>query len=115
MPDLKPKRVLISGGVTRLGFKTALAFAQQGATLGLNYLTSTDDEANLARMTVMAAGAPDCVLLKGDIRTESERIVNDFGHTDVLVNNAGLFSGRMPLETLTVDDIRQSLEVNVLA
>jgi NAD(P)-dependent dehydrogenase (short-subunit alcohol dehydrogenase family) len=113
------KRVLITGGVHRLGLHIAYAFATRGARLGLNYHSATEDEAHAAKQECERLGAESVVLLPGDITREpaeiTERFVKVAGHIDVLVNNAGVMPHRETLESLEVEEFERTLALNLVA
>src|SRR5688500_18155381 len=90
----EPKRVLITGGVRRLGLDIALALAARGAKLALNYHSTPLEEAESARDQVLEAGAAEVHLIKGDVTAEGSEIAREgaekLGGLDVLINNAGV-------------------------
>ena len=106
IPDLAGKAVLITGASTGIGAKLAVAFAAQGAGVGLHYHASAEAAQDLA--DDIAASGGKVFLTGGDIADplQVERIVNDtakhFGRLDGLINNAGGMLGRIP--TMEVSD-----------
>lgn len=117
MPE--PKRILITGGVKRLGLAIAMACAGRGASLALNYRTSTLSEAESAQKRISEAGADRVELIQGDVTTDSSEIVQQavtqLGGIDVLINNAGLFPPRRTFSSLSIQDFQQTLGLNLLA
>jgi NAD(P)-dependent dehydrogenase (short-subunit alcohol dehydrogenase family) len=112
-------RVLITGGVRRLGLHIAYAFAARGAALGLNYHGASDEEAQAAKQECERLGAKTVVLLPGDITHEAAKIVNAFAQAargiDVLVNNAGVMPARKSLEHLEIAEFESALALNLVA
>ena len=57
--------------------------------------------------------------IKADVSNENEvknmieQIINEYGHIDVLVNNAGIVYDRS-FEEITIDEFKRTLEVNVI-
>jgi NAD(P)-dependent dehydrogenase (short-subunit alcohol dehydrogenase family) len=45
MPGLSGKNVLVTGGTSGIGQATAVRFAEQGANVAINYLTTPDEAA----------------------------------------------------------------------
>ena len=87
------KIVLITGASRGIGRATAIAFAEKGATVALNY------RANLAAAmeTLDALEGEGHILVKADIANAEEinamiaEVTAHFGQLDILVNNAGIF------------------------
>jgi hypothetical protein len=89
---LKGKKTLITGADSGIGRAVAIAYAREGADVAVVYL-SEKDEAQETERLVKAAGR-DCVLIETDVskakncRDLVDKVVNQFGQIDVLVNNA---------------------------
>ncbi len=83
---------MITGASRGIGKATALAFAEKGATVGLNFRTNVED-AEKALLELDGAGHQ---LFQYDIseKENTKRLVDDFiavfGRLDILVNNAGI-------------------------
>jgi acetoacetyl-CoA reductase len=92
---LKDRVALVTGAVGGIGRAISLHLAQEGATLALNYLVESEEDAEdfLKQLTRQGFRA---ALYKADVSgyDEAVRLVEmvtkDFGHIDVLVNNAGI-------------------------
>ncbi len=116
---IKSSRVLITGGVHRLGGGIALELAEKGVVLGLNYYRTPADEAKAFAERCLQAGAEAAHLLQGDVRSEADAIVERFvklaGGIDVLINNSGVLPARRKLDNLEPNDLREALELNLVA
>lgn len=117
MTDINNKRVLITGGASGIGLELASQLSQAGAKLVLWDI----DEQGLdhAKSSLVAAGREvniyTCDLSsREEIKTAAERTLSDGGPVDVLINNAGIVSGKNLLE-LSDRDIEQTFQVNALA
>lgn len=92
--DFKGKVVLITGGGTGMGKKTAQLFLEQGAQLVINgrredVLEKTARELDPSgQRVVVVAGS---IGLKATAEAMVKAAVTRFGGVDVLVNNAGIF------------------------
>jgi NAD(P)-dependent dehydrogenase (short-subunit alcohol dehydrogenase family) len=90
---LTGRRAVITGGDSGIGRAVAVAFAREGADVLLSYLDEEETDAKETAELVRQAGRR-VVQVSGDIRSEQhcqrviERAVDEFGHIDVLVNNA---------------------------
>lgn len=90
--EFKNKNVLITGGSKGIGRATAIAFANKGANVAINY--RSDDLGAKETLSLLKKG--NHILLKGDVSYEGmpEILVNDFTKKyktlDVLINNAGV-------------------------
>ncbi len=92
---LKDRVALVTGAVGGIGRAISLHLAQEGATLALNYLVESDQDAEdfLKQLTSQGYRAN---LYKADVSRYDEavslveRATKDFGRIDVLVNNAGI-------------------------
>jgi glucose 1-dehydrogenase len=101
MPGLRGKNVLVTGGSSGIGQAIAVRFAEHGANVAINYLTTpdeaegTEDQVHACVAKVQQEGVRD-VLVQGDVSKEDDvkRMVGEaiegLGGLDVLVNNAGI-------------------------
>jgi len=86
------KNVLITGGTKGIGKATAIAFADHGATIGLNY----NSDSKTATETLKQLSGKGHKLFQSDISKEDnvkiliDSFVNTFGSIDILINNAGV-------------------------
>lgn len=102
--DLKGKRVLITGSTAGIGLAAALAFAAQGARIGINGRTNGPQTDSI--ITQLAAKGGEAAFFRADLTQSSEckKLVDDFvarfGGLDVLINNSGGLGGRCKLEDI---------------
>jgi NAD(P)-dependent dehydrogenase (short-subunit alcohol dehydrogenase family) len=89
---LKDKVAIITGGDSGIGRAVAVAMAREGAQVAILYLEEQDDAEETQRLVEREGSR--AVLFRGDIGDEMfcwetvERINEDFGRIDILVNNA---------------------------
>ena len=89
---LKDKTVLVTGAAKGIGRAIALAFAQKGANIVLNYRSSVED----SLIEEIRGFGVQCLPIKADVSSfeEAQRLIKEakdaFGTIDVVVNNAGI-------------------------
>ena len=112
---------LVTGAATGIGRAIAVALAQGGYDVAINYSRS-EAEARETERLVRVAGASRTALIKADISREGDVVamIADVEHTfsgqlDLLVNNAGTTSDVPPVsfDTMEVEDFDRVFAVNV--
>lgn len=89
---LEGRAAIVTGGDSGIGRAVAIAFAREGADVLISYLSEDEDAEETARL--VADAGRKAVLMPGDIRDAAhcraivERAIEEFGHLEVLVNNA---------------------------
>ncbi len=110
---------LVTGGGRGIGRAIALALADDGADIAVNY---RQDEA-AAKETVAAIEAlgrrarayPAAVDVPEECRRLVEAAVADFGFVDILVNNAGIASRGQSVEKTDPAELERVLRIHALA
>ena len=116
--DYKDKVVLVTGSSRGIGKATIIEFASKGYNVVINY-NSSHKEATDLKEYIENNFKVKALSIKADISNEKEvhnmvsNIVNQFGHIDVLINNAGIVYDRN-FEEIKVEEFKKTLEVNVL-
>ena len=93
--DLNGKVALVTGGAVRVGKAIALALAQAGADVAINYHSSAD--AAVATVAEIAALGRRAVAIRADVGQGAQvqalvdETVGKLGRLDVLVNSASLW------------------------
>jgi NAD(P)-dependent dehydrogenase (short-subunit alcohol dehydrogenase family) len=120
MNGLVGRVALVTGSSRGIGASTALAFAQQGADVAVNYNSSAEAAADVAAQ-VRALGRR-AEIYQADVTSEADcqrladRAVADFGRVDILVNNAGIGASTIGMPTigeLTTEDLERLLAHHV--
>jgi NAD(P)-dependent dehydrogenase (short-subunit alcohol dehydrogenase family) len=112
--SLEGKTVFITGGSRGLGLLLASEFGRRGARVAISArdseeLSKAADRLRLDGGEVFTVEADHAV--KEEAELAVERVTSQFGPIDVLVNNAGKMTVG-PLDTMTIDDYRDSLNVH---
>jgi len=109
--------VLITGALTGIGRATALAFAQQGASV---VVSGRRDDAGEALVTELRALGAKAEFVRADVRHENDvqdlvdKTVARFGRLDVAVNNAGTEGRPGPVTEQTAEGYAATFDTNVL-
>jgi NAD(P)-dependent dehydrogenase (short-subunit alcohol dehydrogenase family) len=104
---------LITGGSRGLGFLLAREFAREGCSI---VICARDDRELSRAAQALANRGAEVLPIRCDVtdREQVDRLVADssrqFGRIDILVNNAGIIQVG-PLDTMTVDDFRNAMDV----
>ncbi|MEW6321127.1 MAG: glucose 1-dehydrogenase [Acidobacteriota bacterium] len=113
---LSGKTALITGSSRGIGRGIAIRFAQEGASVAINYVGSV--EAARETLDAVRQAGGDGVIVPGDVssvqavRRLLEEAVEALGPLDVLVNNAGI-EKHSAFWDVTEDDYDKVLDVNL--
>jgi NAD(P)-dependent dehydrogenase (short-subunit alcohol dehydrogenase family) len=108
---------IITGGDSGIGRAVAVAFAREGARIGLIYLEETED-ARETQDAIEAEGS-EAFCIEGDIADENfcrhavAHVVERFGRLDVLVNNAGEQHVQAAPEDIPRDQLERTFATNL--
>ena len=115
---MENKVVLVTGSSRGIGRATIIEFAKRGYNVVINYFKS-DKSAKSLKEEIENNYKVKALTIKADVSNENEvknmvkQIINEFGHIDVLVNNAGIVYDRS-FDEISVDEFKRTLEVNVI-
>ncbi len=116
MGRLSGKVAVITGASRGIGRAIALAFAEEGADVVVNYLRS-EEEARKTIEKVEEYGARG-LAVRADVSDPyqvekmASKVVKKFGKVNVLVNNAGVIS-KGPLEEISIEDWVRVISINL--
>ncbi|MBO4919558.1 MAG: SDR family oxidoreductase [Erysipelotrichaceae bacterium] len=109
--SLRNRTVLITGGASGAGKAVVKEFAKTGADIAFTYNRSTPDELLKELADIRIRGYR---FDQGDLSQIDElvsTVMRDFGHIDVLVNNAGIYPARS-LDAMTEKDYDDMMNIN---
>ena len=115
-PDLKGRVALITGGSRGIGRAIALALAEAGADVAVNYRGQAGKADEVAE--AVRARGPHAVALAADVSVGAKvaelvrAVESTLGAVDILVNNAGIATVR-GLDDLTESVFDETLAVNL--
>ncbi len=114
--DVSGKVALVTGGSRGIGRAIALALAEGGADILLNYSRS-DKQAEEVKQQIEAMGRK-CVTVRADVskfeqaQNLGKAVVNHFGKVDILINNAGVNRDRT-LRRMTPEQWNEVIQTNL--
>jgi len=114
--ELQGKVALITGGGSGIGRATAKLFAKHGAKVGL--LGHTRDGIEDTARTIEEEGG-EALILEADITNEkrmeevARKIDETWGRLDIVIANAGINGTWAPVDVLSPDDWRETVDVNL--
>lgn len=112
---LKGKIAFITGAGAGIGRETAKLFASEGATV---IVTDINKEGIEKTASDIVSDGGKAVAYKHDVSSEDEwktivvKVKEQFGHIDILFNNAGIYKIK-PLPDITLNDWNQLMSINV--
>ena len=113
--DLTGKVAVVTGASAGLGADAALAYAQAGADVAL--LARRVEKLEAVRTEIEKTGrkaiaVPCDVTSEESVKGAMETVLKEFGHIDILLNNAGV-AVRGGVDSMSVEDWDKSFNTNV--
>jgi NAD(P)-dependent dehydrogenase (short-subunit alcohol dehydrogenase family) len=111
------KVALVTGGARRLGRKIAVALAEQGFDVAVNYYTSGADARETVK-TITALGRR-AIAVRADVSRRRDveklfgRTIKTFGRLDVLINNAAILPAPREVTALIEKEWRRVIDTNL--
>ncbi len=116
MTNLNGRVALITGASRGIGAATAVRFAEQGAHLALNYFKHEAEASEIAAQSrshgIRAITIQADVSRFDDVRALFERTLDEFGRVDIVVANAGIWTGDA-VDMLDENKWQQTIDVNL--
>ena len=113
---LRGQKALVTGANSGIGLGVALALGQAGADVVVNYVSS-DDAAQQVVEDIKQSGV-QAYAHKADVSKEDQvqamfqRMFQEFGTIDILINNAGL-QRDAPFEQMTLEQWNTVISINM--
>lgn len=114
---LKGKVALITGGDSGIGRSVATLYAKEGADVAIGYYDEHEDaEAVVNRLESLGVKAKAYAHDLKDVASSQdliEKVVNDFGGLNILVNNGGVQFLKDNFEDITPEQVKETFETNI--
>lgn len=114
---LEGRTALITGPSSGIGYATAHALARDGANVALAARSedrleslATELETDYEVQTVVA---PTNIRDEHDVGAMVEATVEEFGHLDIVVSNAGVGAPGVRVDDISTEEYRQMMETNI--
>lgn len=113
------KAVLITGGDSGIGRAISVAFATEGADIGIIYYNEHKD-ARETKALVEKEGRR-CLIVSGDVSKEKfcrkavKNFYNEFGRIDVLINNAAMQFPQKDIEYISEKQLVRTFSTNIFS
>ncbi|MEA4908300.1 MAG: SDR family oxidoreductase [Chloroflexi bacterium] len=114
---LEGRAALITGADSGIGRAIALAYAREGADILIAYFNEGVDAEETRKLVEDAGRKAVCV--PSDVREEADcamlvqRMMDEFGHLDVLVNNAGYRMSYPYITNISTEDFDRAFRTNI--
>jgi NAD(P)-dependent dehydrogenase (short-subunit alcohol dehydrogenase family) len=115
---LEGMKAIITGGDSGIGRSVAVHFAREGADVAIVYTEREKKDAEETEALVGKEGKK-CLLLEGDLKHEVfckqiiEKVVNEFGGLNILVNNAAVQFPKEDIQDLSAEKFRETFSTNI--
>lgn len=115
---LAGKAAIITGGDSGIGRSVAVLFAREGADVAIVYLPEEQPDAEETSQAVEREGQR-CLLIPGDVTDPNfcedavEKVAREFGHLDILVNNAAFQQHQGSIEELSNEQFEKTFKTNI--
>lgn len=116
---LEGKVAIVTGADSGIGRAVAVLFAREGADVVIAYLCEHDDAKKTAalvkeegRHALTFAGDLGDKAVAGDLVAQT---IKQFGHLDIIVNNAGEQHPDKNIEDITEDQLKRTFQTNIFS
>jgi len=117
---LNGKAAIITGGDSGIGRSVAVLFAREGADVAIVYTPKEEIDASETARHIEQEGRR-CLRMPGDVKDPKfcaeavEKAVDEFGHLEVLVNNAAYQHHQKTIEDITDEQLETTFSTNIFA
>ena len=116
---LQGKAAIITGGDSGIGRAVAIAFAREGADVTIVYLDEHQDAEETVRLVEKEGRR--CLAVSGDVgtvdccRDSVGKTLREFGHVDIVVNNAAEQHPQDSIDKITTEQLERTFRTNIFS
>jgi len=115
--ELTGKVALITGASRGIGRAIAVALAQKGANVVINYVHN-EEEAKKTQEMCKAYGVETLIVRadvsnRDEVRKMVETVIEKFGRVDILINNAGILGNAITPMEITEEEWDRVININL--
>lgn len=116
---LKGKVALITGADSGIGRAVAALFAREGADIAIVYLCEDDDAAKTKQ--IVEQEGRRAITIAGDLGDKQfceravQQTVEQLGHLDILINNAGEQHYDEDIRNISEDQLKRTFQTNIFS
>ncbi|NIK67017.1 MULTISPECIES: 3-oxoacyl-ACP reductase family protein [unclassified Paenibacillus] len=115
---LQGKTAFVTGGSRGIGASIVRRLSQEGAAVAFTYANSVEKANELVTEIQTAGGRALALQAKGEdidsVKSAVGETIHEFGHLNILVNNAGILDVK-PYDQFTMEDFDRTVTVNIKA
>jgi NAD(P)-dependent dehydrogenase (short-subunit alcohol dehydrogenase family) len=115
---LEGKAAIVTGGDSGIGRSVAVLFAREGADVAIVYLPEEEVDAKETARHIEHEGRR-CLKIPGDVKDSKfcddavQKVADEFGHLEILVNNAAYQHHQKGLEDISDEQLEKTFRTNI--
>lgn len=116
MKNLQNKVIAITGTASGIGKSLALQLAAEGAILAISDVNPTGLKQTYQEVAAIGGKASQYIVdvsQKEQVYDFAKAVIQDYGHVDIIINNAGVALGAMDMETVNYEELDWIFGINL--
>lgn len=117
MNDLKGRAAVITGGSRGIGKGIAMAYAKSGANIAFSYRSNSkaaeETKREIEKFGVKALAIQANAGSEDDVIAMRDKVKNEFGEINILVNNAGTIGEEVSISEMSIDEWDRVINIDL--